>query len=228
MINARVFYKKLGRAKYISALDVTRMAQRALKRADKEHGLKLWYTEGFNPHLYVSFALPLSLGYESEYEAMDIRLLDDNADLNEVCRIIDSVFPADMPVLRVAVQKDKPTAITSALYHIHYLDKSHSPQELCNLFNEYYNGESIMVSKKTKKGNKDVDIKPDCRLVSVEPITGGIFIKLITAAGTQKTVNPSLLSDGFTAYIKGDLNDNERFTTVMRKEVYTDKGTLFE
>ena len=66
---ARVFYTKTGRAKYISHLDVTRCFQRALQRA----GLSVWYTEGFNPHSYLTFTLPLSLGYESLCESMDKR-----------------------------------------------------------------------------------------------------------------------------------------------------------
>ena len=44
--------------------------QRSLRRA----GIPLWYTEGFNRHPYVTFAAPLSLGFEGLQETMDIRL----------------------------------------------------------------------------------------------------------------------------------------------------------
>ena len=56
MINIRVFYHKTSRAKYISHLDIMRCMQRAVVRA----GLPVWYTEGFNPHIYLTFSLPLS------------------------------------------------------------------------------------------------------------------------------------------------------------------------
>ena len=69
-IDYRVFYTKTGRLKYISHLDVNRLMQRALKRS----GLPVWYSEGFNPHIYITFALPLALGLESRYEIMDFRL----------------------------------------------------------------------------------------------------------------------------------------------------------
>ena len=70
MPNLRVFYEKTGRAKYISHLDINRCMQRALRRAE----IPVWYTEGFNPHPYTTFALPLSLGYESLCETMDLRI----------------------------------------------------------------------------------------------------------------------------------------------------------
>ena len=87
--------------RFISHLDMTRFMARAIRRAE----LPVWYTEGFNPHLYMTFALPLSLGFESEYEVVDIRLLDDNYDisvlpqkLNEVCPPYIHFFDAAEPI----------------------------------------------------------------------------------------------------------------------------------
>lgn len=224
-----MFYKKLGRAKYISALDVNRMAARALKRADNEHGLKLWYTEGFNPHLYVSFALPLSLGYESEYEAMDIRLLDDNADLIKVRDIINSVFPLDMEVTDVKLMQNKPTAITKALYNVKYFDKENSSEDLINKFNEFFAQEEIIVSKRAKKGSrtllKEVDIKPDCAVCEIKPIDGGFEFNLMASAGVQKTVNPSLLTTEFAKSMGRE--DADTFISVVRKAIYMENGELF-
>ena len=80
MINVRVFYTKTGRARFISHLDMMRFMTRALKRS----GLPVWYTEGFNRHIYTTFALPLSLGFESMCEFMDFRLLPDEFDMEEV------------------------------------------------------------------------------------------------------------------------------------------------
>ena len=97
MHNIRVFYNKTQRAKYISHLDINRCMQRALKRS----GLPVWYTEGFHTHIYVTFALPTPLGFESMYEAMDFRLIEElpghrdlgggrpghEAGANPVCRV---------------------------------------------------------------------------------------------------------------------------------------------
>ena len=66
----RIFFSKSGRARYISHLDLNRTMTRAVRRA----GLPIWYTEGFSRHPYLTFAAPLSLGFEGERETMDLRL----------------------------------------------------------------------------------------------------------------------------------------------------------
>ena len=62
MITVRISFKKRDEASYISLLDLQRVMQRVLKRS----GLPVWHTLGFNPHIYMTFACPLSLGQESE------------------------------------------------------------------------------------------------------------------------------------------------------------------
>ena len=60
MKSTRIWFHKFGTAKYISHLDLNRCVARAFHKAK----LPMWYTEGFNPHAFVTFALPLSLGVE--------------------------------------------------------------------------------------------------------------------------------------------------------------------
>ena len=48
-----------------------------MSRAFHKAKLPLWYTEGFNPHVFLTFAAPLSLGFEGRHESMDIRLIED-------------------------------------------------------------------------------------------------------------------------------------------------------
>ena len=69
MTTIRVWFTKTGEASYISLLDLQRVMQRALKRS----GLPVWYTLGFNPHIYMTFAAPLSLGQESLAETVDFK-----------------------------------------------------------------------------------------------------------------------------------------------------------
>ena len=72
--NVRLFFKKDGPLRFVSHLDMNRVMTRILRLSK----VPVWYTEGFNPHPYITFALPLSLGFSSEYEVMDFRLDDDN------------------------------------------------------------------------------------------------------------------------------------------------------
>ena len=97
--SVRLFYTKHGRMRFISHLDMTRFMARVIRRAE----LPVWYTEGFNPHLYMTFALPLSLGFESEYEAVDIRLLQDDYDLSILCDKLNAVCPEYIQIGRAHV-----------------------------------------------------------------------------------------------------------------------------
>ena len=80
MLRVRATFKKTGRAKYISHLDLNRCMLRTFRRS----GLPIWYTEGFNPHPYYAFALALSLGFESECEILDFNITDDNMSMEEI------------------------------------------------------------------------------------------------------------------------------------------------
>ena len=71
--DVRVWFSKTGTARYISHLDLNRCMSRAFHKAK----LPLWYTEGFNPHVFLTFAAPLSLGFEGRRESMDIRLIEE-------------------------------------------------------------------------------------------------------------------------------------------------------
>ena len=97
METVRVFFAKEGRLKYISHLDVTRCLARVFKRS----GLPIWYTQGFNPHAYLTFALPLPLGVESRCESFDFRLTEE-VSYEEVKDRLNAVLPDDLRALRAA------------------------------------------------------------------------------------------------------------------------------
>ena len=68
----RVWFEKTGPAKFISHLDLTHCMARGLKLSR----LPVWYTEGFNPRIYMTYGMPLSLGIAGLRECMDIRLTE--------------------------------------------------------------------------------------------------------------------------------------------------------
>ncbi|WMJ23747.1 TIGR03936 family radical SAM-associated protein [Paludicola sp. MB14-C6] len=219
MINIRVFYNKKSRAKYISHLDITRCMQRALKRA----GLPIWYTEGFNPHIYLTFALPLSLGYESESESMDLRLVTE-VPFEEVKDCLNRALPPDIRVTKVQLQKNKPDVIKTALYEITLKSDTVTGQVLKDCLDHMFSEEKIEVVKKTKKGNKMIDIKPDLEIQSIEVLDYAIHIELIASAGIEKNINPTLMTDELI----GKYNLEDIQTSVMRKAIYDANGNEFE
>lgn len=179
-VNTRVFFSKTDRAKYISHLDLNRVMQGAIKRAK----LPVWYTEGYNPHMYVQFMLPLSLGQEGVREAMDFRLLED-VPFEKVAERLNNALPLDIRAVETAAPVLKNTDITTAEYEITAdIDRTR--------FLEFTESEKIVVEKKTKKGVSEIDLKPLISGLSV-----GERITLRLPAGNDFNINPALLLEAY-------------------------------
>lgn len=206
-INIRVFFSKLKRAKYISHLDLNHCMQRALRRSK----LPIWQTEGFNPHSYVTFALPLSLGTESICESMDTRITED-IPFDEVKDRLNAALPEDIRVLSITEPKFKCTEIESSVYEI---------DTDCNIekFKEFLALPEILTEKRTKKGTATIDIKP--MIKSAEFTDGKITLTL--PSGVDVNLNPNLVFDTFsdkTGEKLGRLN-------ITRTQILCKNGEIF-
>ena len=187
--NIRIFFSKKGDAKYISHLDLTRCMQRCIKRS----GIPIWYTQGFHPHQYMTFALPLALGYESECESMDIRLTEP-MDFQEVKERLNDALPRDIRVHKVADQQMDPKEISFADYEIQV---AFSCGDVLTKFEKLMAMETVNVEKRTKKGIKEVDLKPLIQVISTEEENDQLLLKLRLPAGNTLNINPTLLFEAF-------------------------------
>ncbi len=102
MKSVRIWFEKKGAACYISHLDLTRCMSRALKLSR----LPVWYTEGFNPRIYMTYAMPLSLGVQGERECMDIRLTEER-DCTKIIAALNEKLPKDIRALHAAEPRQK-------------------------------------------------------------------------------------------------------------------------
>ncbi|MGN0579702.1 MAG: TIGR03936 family radical SAM-associated protein [Ruminococcus sp.] len=186
MIKLRAIFEKKGRAKYISHLDLNRCMLRIFRRS----GLPIWYTEGFNPHPYFSFALALSLGFESSCEVLDFNLNEDMP-FDEVMNRLNAVMPEGMRILAVGEPRLKITEIAGAEYSVSL--ETENPEKLRTEMEKLLSGESILIEKKTKKGIKTVDLKPSVELLSMTAEESELRLILRLPAGTQTNFNPMLL-----------------------------------
>lgn len=189
MLRVRAVFEKTGRSKYISHLDLNRCMLRTFRRS----GLPIWYTEGYNPHPYYSFALALSLGFESRCEIMDFNITDDNMSMEEIRDRLNAVMPEGMGIVSVALQQQKITAITHADYS--FVLKTDEPEALRADIDRLLSADEILIDKKTKKGIKTVDIKPDIQVLSCNVTEKCVEMKLRLPAGTQTNYNPTLFID---------------------------------
>ena len=192
MIKLRAVFEKKDRAKYISHLDLNRCMLRTFRRS----GLPIWYTEGFHSHPYFSFALALSLGYESSCEILDFNL-NEEIPFDEVRDRLNAVMPYGMKIISVAEPKQKITAIAKAEYSFSL--KSENITGLVTDIESLLDSKEILVEKKTKKGIQSVDIKPFIEVVSGIAGAGTYNMSVRLPAGTQTNYNPALF---FTALKK--------------------------
>lgn len=210
----RVVFSKTGRAKFISHLDLNRTMIRAFRRA----GLPIWYTEGFNRHPYVTFAAPLSLGYEGERETMDLRL-NEMMDMAELVRRLDAVMPEGLHVYEAAKAVMKPGEVESARYVI---TAECDPADFRALLSQ----PEIMVDKRTKKKTmKPIDLKPvlDAARVEVFEDGEGSRVELVLPCSGALSINPSLVMAALCRFTGRE----EIPYTVRRLDVYGKDGESF-
>ena len=191
-INVRIFYNKTGRAKYISHLDVNRCMQRNIKRS----GLPVWYTEGFNPHLYITFPLPISLGHQSLCESMDIKA-DDSVSFEDIKTRLSAVMPEGFDITDVAAPIMKPDKIAFAEYELLLTSDTIPPSAIADSFWEFIAQDTIVVPKKTKKGMIDIDIKPFILVRSAKASDGCVRVLGRFKASIMQSINPALLLNAF-------------------------------
>ena len=156
----RLRFSKVGRVKYISHLDLMATMRRALLRA----GVELKYSEGFNPHPYMSAALPLSVGYESVCELMDVGIAEGTA-TKGLAAIITAQLPEGLEIHEAYSPERKFSDIAwIEISGVFYYDNS-IPPDICKRLSERFTEKSIIISKKTKRGSSDIDIAPFVRSV---------------------------------------------------------------
>ncbi len=93
-MRVRVRFAKAGKLRFISAIDLGRVWERALRKAD----LPIAYSEGFSPHPKVSFGDALPLGYASTAEFAELTF-GGTLDLDVMTARLNASFPTGLEVL---------------------------------------------------------------------------------------------------------------------------------
>jgi radical SAM-linked protein len=177
-MKARIKFQKYGSMKFVGHLDVMRYFQKVFRRANIDNE----YSKGFSPHQIMSFAAPLGVGLTSDGEYLDVQLLSAdtpeamidriNASMTEGFRIIGY-----RPLLDTEPNTKMVTAmalVSSADYLVSLKDgyeisaDINSKKSFAETFTRFMQSEEIVIGKKTKKSEKDVDIKPMITLVAFE------------------------------------------------------------
>ncbi len=220
-VDVRLFYSKTGSAKYISHLDTMRAFQRAFRRCRE---LDFWYTEGFNPHLYLTFALPLSLGYESGAETVDFRLAS-HVPYREVVEKLNAVLPAGFKAYKAAKPVMNAKVIRFADYNISFTADGIDPEVVLAEWYRCFTRESVTVKKVTKRGAEDVDLKAGekIKLSKLKQFENRFCFKARLVSGVELNINPNLVLQAFKEFCEIEPQDVE----IKRVAVYNGKMEEF-
>ena len=195
IIPVRIKFSKTGDLMYISHLDLQKTMQRIITRA----GIDIWYSEGFNPQPKIVFAVPLPVGVESNCELFDIKI-NSYMSNEEIKERLEKSFPTQMKVISVYNPEQK----FKNIGYIDYTISLNSPkisestaEEILKLF-----ASECVITKKTKSGEKQVDISPFVKQLEVSNTENGVELHTILSADSENYLNPEL----FVEAIRQNLN----------------------
>lgn len=148
-------FQKNEQVKYISHLDMQRLFQRALRRAK----LPCTYSQGFNPHLLISFAAALPVGVCSECEYVEIQL-DKFVHPLECMKRLNEVLPQGVKVVNAMEPKDNYPNVGSVIILAEYTLTPQTQGDYGKIVASLLEKDIIEIEKKTKKGMAMVNVRP--------------------------------------------------------------------
>lgn len=197
MKSVRIKYSKGESVKYVSHLDTLKTFTRAARRAD----LPLKYSQGFNPHPHMVFGLPSSVGIISVCEYADIDF-EDGVTCEEIQNGLNAALPEGFRVLECYERNDKTNIMADivASEFVIYVNTHKNVLELQDAISHFIALPFVFMMKKSKKGEKETDIKPMIHFISAGEDNEGIYLIAKIAAGNQVNLKPSLLVDAMNTY----------------------------
>lgn len=190
IVLVRIAYSKLEAAKYIAHLDLTRVFERAMRRAK----IPMAYSEGFNPHPKISFGSALAVGVEGEREYVDIELRQD-MDIREILGRFQEQLPTGIRLLEGMVVATGTRALMAVLNSASYLIRVPmalpiQSERLAEGIQAWLKREHVAYSRYSKKGRTDKDIRPWVKTLSGKVLGDEIILELEVEVGNSGSTRP--------------------------------------
>ena len=209
MTKYRLKFSKTGNGKYISHLDLLRCFIRAIARAK----LPIKYSEGFNPHPSITFLLPLPIGVTSVCELVDMEFTE-NLPKDIILQKLNETLPPDLSILEVGLPANKARDIMCAGYNITIEDENGVSAEQIE---EFLNREEILITKKSKRGEKVVNMSEYIIKFEFAARTPQLVIlNILLAANSEMNLKPTIVADE----IERALNCEFDNVSIERQEIY--------
>ena len=202
----RLRFSKQGQMKFIGHLDMVRYFQKVMRRSEVD----VAYSEGFSPKTKMSFAAPLSVGVLSRGEYFDLEV--NSTESSKV--MLERINAQNAEGVEVLSYKLLPDDAKNAMSVVAGADyKVYTDLFDQNMLDAFMNQDQIIVLKKTKKSEKEVDIKPLIYNIKLED--DGIFMQV--AQGSASNLKPDLVMDAFAKFAQVTLPE---YVTYERIDMY--------
>lgn len=213
-MKVRIKFTKEAPVKYLGHLDIMRFFQRCFNRAR----VRMIYSEGFNPHQKMSFALPLGLGIESRGEYLDCEIAD-GQDLSDVMNRMNQVSGDGFHILSIReliepAQKAM-AAVRYASYQIRF-DPSVSNDLIKTAVEGLMEADTCFVMKKTKKKEQEVDIRPQIHEMKYEE---NVLFLMLTAGGENNVKAETVAK---VLFERMGIDYHREKITIMRLDLYAE------
>lgn len=213
-MKTRIRFTKTGSVKFIGHLDCMRFFQKAIRRA----GLDVAYSQGYSPHQLMSFASPLGVGITSDGEYLDVEFHSlPDMPIPELISYLNQFMTEEIFVTELEIMPEGFKNSMSLLYKADYLVVSKTREEFFpgwkEKWEEFISQPSITVLKKTKRSEKEINIKPfilayDFSLEAFAGKTGEKYPKLHCeynggalfmqlTSGSVTNIKPELVMEAF-------------------------------
>lgn len=191
-MKVRIKFSKEGPVRFIGHLDIMRYFQKAIRRA----GIDIAYSTGFSPHQIMSFASPLSVGHESCGEYFDVEL-NSITDTEDIKMRLNRTMAEGIQILQVAVldetEGNAMASVAAADYLISFRDSVSLPDDWKEKLTAFYKKDKIPVIKKTKKGEREIDLKETIYQLEIREDQ----VYMLLDAGSGSNMKPGFVLETF-------------------------------
>ena len=182
-------FEKGERIRHIGHLDIQRSVQRGLRRS----GLPVAYSQGFNPHILITFASALSTGACGKREIMDVTMAEE-VDEKEFLTRMSRAMPPEIQLKEArAVDSKHPSLmgmVRAAVYDLAIRDEE-TGRMLIAAIPAMMEKERIPAMRKTKTKLTEVNIKPLILSISGEEN----HIRATLILNERESCKPQMLLD---------------------------------
>ncbi|WKY48858.1 TIGR03936 family radical SAM-associated protein [Eubacteriaceae bacterium ES3] len=199
MLRIEYQFKRDERLRFLSHLDQQRLFARAFRRA----GIEVAYSNGFNPHPKMSFALAMSVGLTSDCEYGEV-VSKSNIEIKDFVRLLNDSLPSGLEVVSAWICDEKQKSLSALLRKSSYgvevkLAGDIERKELEDMVKHLLNRDSIEIEKRNKRGKKVIqNIRPFIENITIEEVTDKLVkIGIDVLYDDQKTVKPELILTSF-------------------------------